>query len=109
MISLTPEEKKVILFLLCLAFCGLAMSNLIKINSKIEKAIYPQVHLTKVDLNKVSLGELVRLRCVSEKLARRIIEHRDFHQEFASLEELKDIKGIGEYRYERLKEVFFVQ
>ena len=109
MINFTPEEKRIILFLLCLAFCGLALSNLIKINSGVEKIVYPQVQLAKVNLNKVGLEELIGLKCIPAKLARRIIEYRNLRREFASLEELKNVKGVGEERYEKLKGIFFIE
>jgi len=109
MINFTPEEKRVVLFLLCLAFCGLALSNLTKLQPQIKKVVYPQVQLAKLNLNKVSLEELIRLKCISAKLAQQIIEYRNFRQEFASLEELKEVKGIGEQRYEKLKGIFFVE
>ena len=109
MLNFTPEEKRVILFLLLFAFCGLALSNLIKINKRIERIVYPQVQLVKVNLNKVGLEELMGFKCIPVKLAQRIIEYRKFHQVFTSLEELKDVKGIGEQRYEKLKGIFFVE
>jgi competence protein ComEA len=74
-----------------------------------EKMVYPQVQLAKLNLNKVGLKELIGLKCISTKLAQRIIEYRNCHEEFASLEELKDVSGIGEERYEKLKAIFFVE
>lgn len=109
MLNFTSEEKKVILFVSGLAFCGLILSNLIKTNSQIEKIINPQVQLARINLNQASSDELIGLRCISLKLAERILEYRNLHREFTSLEELKEIKGIGEKRYEKLKEIFFVE
>jgi competence ComEA-like helix-hairpin-helix protein len=109
MFNFTPEEKKVTLFLLGLAFCGLVLNNLAKVNCRIEKMVYPAIQLAKLDLNKVSLTELAAARCVSLKLAQRILEYRNLHQEFNSLEELKEVKGIGEARYGKLKELFFIE
>jgi len=108
-LDFTPEEKKVILFILGLAFCGLALNNLIKANCRVEKVVYPQVQLARISLNKVSLAELIRFKCVSQKLAQSIVEYRNLRKEFASLEELKEVKGIGAKRYEKLKELFFVE
>lgn len=109
MFNLTSEEKKVILFLLGLAFCGLALNNLVKASRHIEKLVYPQVQLARINLNKVGFEDLIRFKCVSAKLAQAIIEYRNLRKEFASLEELKEIKGIGSQRYEKLKEIFFVE
>lgn len=109
MFDFTSQEKRVVLFVLGLAFCGLILSNLVKTNGRIEKIVNPQVQLAKLDLNKVSLDELKGLKCVSLKLAGRILEYRALHKEFGSLEELKEVKGVGNQRYEKLKEIFFIQ
>lgn len=109
MFNFTSEERKVVLFILGLALCGLALSNLIKVNCRMEKIVYPQAELARINLNKVSLQELTRIKGVSVKLAQRIIEYRDLHREFAVLEELKEVKGVGEQRYEKLKEIFFIE
>jgi len=109
MLNFTTEEKRVILFVLGLAFCGLILSNLVKINGHIEKIVNPQIQLAKINLNKVSLDELIGFRCISPKLAQRIVEYRNLRKEFGSLEELKEIKGIGDQRYEKLSEIFFIE
>jgi competence ComEA-like helix-hairpin-helix protein len=109
MFDFTPEEKKVTLFILSLAFCGLTLSGLIKANCRAQGLVYPQANLVKLDLNRVSLGELAKIRCIPVKLAARIIEYRDFRKVFNSLEELKEVKGIGPQRYDKLKELFFVE
>ncbi|MFA5092774.1 MAG: helix-hairpin-helix domain-containing protein [Candidatus Omnitrophota bacterium] len=108
MLNFTTEERKVALFLLGLAFCGLILNNLIKVNARVEKLVYPQVELAKLNLNKISLSEISKVKGVSLKLGERIIEYRSLHKEFRFLEELKEVKGIGRLRYERLKEVFFI-
>jgi competence ComEA-like helix-hairpin-helix protein len=109
MFDFTPEERKVILFFLALALGGLILSSLIKVNSRIAGVVYPQAGLAKLDLNKAGLAELISTRRVSLKLAQRILEYRNLRREFSSLEELKEVKGIGEERYGKLKELFFVE
>ena len=109
MVNFTPEEKRVILFLLGLAFCGLILSNLIKVNARLEKIVYPSVQLAKLNLNKVSLSELTGVKCISAKLAQRILEYRNLRREFANLEELQEVKGVGPQRYEKLKDIFFIE
>jgi competence ComEA-like helix-hairpin-helix protein len=109
MFNFTPEERRVTLFLLSLAFCGLVLSNLVKVNCRITGWVYPQIKLARLNLNKVSLTELIGTKYISVKLAQRIIEYRNFRQEFGSLEELKEVKGIGGQRFEKLKEIFFIE
>jgi len=109
MLNLIPEEKKVIIFLLAVAFCGIALNNLAKLNCRVNKAFSSPVHLAKINLNKISLEELLKTRCLPEKVSQRIIEYRLEHGNFTSLEELKEVKGIGERRFEKLKELFFIE
>ena len=109
MFNFTPEERKAALFLLGLAFCGLVLNNLVKVNCRVAGVVYPQIQLAKLNLNKVSLGELIGTKCISLKLAQRIIGYRNFRKEFGSLEELKEVKGIGQQRFDKLKEIFFIE
>ena len=109
MFNFTPEEKKVILFLIVVAFCGIALNNLAKLNCRVKKLFCPEVRLAKIDLNKISLAQLLETRCLPLKTGQRIIEYRLEHGDFTSLEGLKEIKGIGEKRCEKLKELFFVE
>ena len=109
MLNFTPEEKRVILFFLIIAFCGITLNNLAKLNYRVKKLFCPPANLARIDLNKVSLEELIKTRCLPVKTAQRIIVHRQEYGNFSSLEELKEVKGIGEQRYERLKEIFFIE
>ncbi|MDD5561498.1 MAG: helix-hairpin-helix domain-containing protein [Candidatus Omnitrophica bacterium] len=109
MFNLTPEEKKVILFLLAISFCGITLNSLAKLNCRVKKIFCPQEHLSRIDLNKISLEELIRAKCLPAKTSQRIIAYRMEHGNFRNLEVLKEIKGIGERRYEKLKEIFFVE
>ena len=109
MFNFTPEERKVTLFILGLALGGLVLSNLVKMNCRITGVVYPQIQLARLNLNKISLTELIAAKCIPVKLAQRIIEYRDLRKEFGSLEELKEVKGIGDQRYEKLKELFFIE
>ncbi|MDO8489437.1 MAG: helix-hairpin-helix domain-containing protein [Candidatus Omnitrophota bacterium] len=109
MLNFTPEEKRFVLFVLGVAFCGLILNYLVKVNGHIEKIVNPQIELAKLNLNKVSLEELIESRCISAKLAGRIMEYRALHKEFSSLEELKEVKGIGNQRYEKLNKIFFIE
>jgi competence protein ComEA len=109
MLNLTPEEKRAALFLLIIAFCGITLNNLAKLNCGAEKLFCPQVSLARINLNKISLEELVKTRCLPLKASQRVIAYRQQQGNFSSLEELKKVKGIGDKRYEKLKEIFFVE
>lgn len=78
-------------------------------NCRIKKLFCPQARLARIDLNKVSLEELINSRCLPVKTSRRIIEYRLKNGDFSSLEALKEVKGVGGKRYEKLREIFFVE
>ena len=109
MLNFTPEEKKVVLFLLAVAFCGIVLNNLVKLNCPIKKFLSPETRLIRIDLNRISLEELLKTRCLPIRTSQRIIAYRLEHGNFSSLEALKEVRGIGEGRYEKLKEIFFVE
>lgn len=111
MFNLTYEERRVILFLGIIALIGLGISYAVKINPAAEKIIKvnPDSKITKLDINRFSRGDLHNLRRISPKLGQKIIEYRNSHGPYENLEQLKEIKGIGDYRYEKLKELFYIE
>ena len=56
-----------------------------------------------VDLNRATVDDLDRLPGIGPVLARRIVEHRDRHGPFRTVDELLGVPGIGERSLERLK------
>lgn len=50
----------------------------------------------KVNLNSASTQELTTLRGIGDKTAQAIVAYRESHGPFKSVEELVEVKGIGE-------------
>ena len=61
-----------------------------------------------LDLNRVSREDLCLIPGIGESLAREIITHREKRKRFRSVEELKNIKGIGDKKYQSLKNFLIV-
>lgn len=59
--------------------------------------------MNKIDLNKASETELQTLTGVGGKKAQEIIRYREEKGGFKSIEDLKNISGIGEKTFEKLK------
>lgn len=64
---------------------------------------------TRVNLNAATLDELVALPGIGPALAQRILDYRAQHGAFKSIEELKNVKGIGDAIFDELKERITVQ
>jgi competence protein ComEA len=62
----------------------------------------------KVNLNTAPLAQLDSLPGVGPVLAQRIIDHRERHGAFRSVADLRQVDGIGEARYEQLKDLVTV-
>lgn len=58
----------------------------------------------KVNINKATVEELQRLPGIGASTAYKIVEYREKNGKFKNLDEIKNIKGIGESRYEEIKD-----
>ena len=57
-----------------------------------------------VDVNTAGLDELQRLTGIGPALAQRIIDYREEHGPFRTVEDLLEVKGIGEATLEKFRE-----
>jgi competence protein ComEA len=56
-----------------------------------------------ISINTASVEELVVVPSIGEKTARAIIRHREKHGNFTSLDELREVTGIGNYNFTKMK------
>jgi comEA protein len=57
----------------------------------------------KININGATAKEIEKLPKVGPKLAQRIVEYREQHKGFRSVEELRNVKGIGAKMLETLR------
>ena len=62
----------------------------------------------KVNINKASQADLQLLPGIGESTALKIIEHREKNGKFASIEEIKNVSGIGDAKYENIKDYIII-
>jgi competence protein ComEA len=59
---------------------------------------------SKLSLASATAEQLDQLEGIGPTLAKRILAHRDAHGGFGSVEELREVEGIGEKRFAALRE-----
>lgn len=57
----------------------------------------------RIDLNQASLSDLEALPGIGPKLAQRVIEYRNERGPFGKVEDLREVKGIGRRKFDRLR------
>ena len=62
-----------------------------------------------INLNKAGISDLVKLPGIGEKTAEKIIQLRNERGKFKRLEELMDIKGIGEVKFNKIKKFLYIE
>lgn len=66
-------------------------------------AFAAQVAVAAVNLNTATKEELIAVTGIGPARAQAILDYRAQHGAFKSVDELKDVKGIGARRFEKLK------
>ena len=98
----------------CMFLCALlgifigrnTSGNYISINSAINVTDQTESNDNadgRMDINTASLQQLQLLPGIGETLAQRIIDYRTENGDFATVEDLMKVSGIGERKFEALK------
>lgn len=109
MFSLSTQERQVILFLVITAIAATGINNLSHKFSAVKCLISFDQELAKVNINTADNKTLIGLPGIGDKLAGRIVVFRQGQGHFKSIEELKKVKGMNAYRYEKIKNLVVAQ
>ncbi len=63
----------------------------------------------KLDINMAGMEDFTQLNGIGESKARAILTYREEHGPFGSIEEIKNVSGIGEGTFQRLKDQITVR
>ncbi len=93
--------RRVLWGMLVLAMCvGQSEAAQVQETAPVEA---PRVQSTLIDLNAATGMELETLPGIGPRTAERILEYRREHGGFERIEDLMDVRGIGERTFLRLK------
>ncbi len=80
---------------------GLETENIIEDTSKEKEE--------KIDINKATQEELETLSGIGPSTANKIVQYRKDNGNFKSIEDIKNVNGIGESKYNEIKEKIIVK
>ena len=102
MFYLTPQERRFIAIIMIVFILGAAVQLLFK------RDIAPvrwakSVRQFKININTARADQLQMLPGIGAKLVQRILDYRRENGPFKVLEDLEDVDGLTEKRFERIK------
>jgi competence ComEA-like helix-hairpin-helix protein len=111
MFCLTADERKVLIWLGVLILVGAALRFFyLRVKTPLPLAVnYTFVRpvsapvLKPININKASAVDFDRLPGIGLGLAQRIIDYRDQQGNFTSIEDIKNVSGIGEKKFQAIE------
>lgn len=87
----------------------------IKYNEFVSKSVPEEVKINKetgynkININVVDENEIFsKLKGIGRVKAKRIIEYRQKYGSFSNIQEIKNVKGIGDKVFEKIKDLIIV-
>ena len=74
-----------------------------------EKAVPTNNSTQTININKATEKEFETLPGIGPSLASKIIEYRNQNGKFESIEDIKNVNGIGDNKYEKIKDLITVK
>lgn len=69
------------------------------------QAAQPAAEQTKVDLNKATAKDLMKVKGLTASKAKAIVAYRKKHGDFKSLDDLKEVKGFKKMKDDTMKQI----
>ena len=77
-------------------------------NEPSKETVETVLGTTLININTAGINELMTLSGVGEAKAKAIIEYREMNGSFKSIEDIKNVSGIGEAAYQKIKDFITV-
>ena len=122
MLDLTKQEKIILTFLTLTFIAGLGIQAYKKSEQGLELKVKPnEINALRkeanrlieqsayININSLKIDELTRLPGVGSKIAQRIVDYHKKNGPFQSKEELLQVQGIGDKKFEQIKALIVVK
>ncbi len=97
------KREILVLVILIAVLIALNIVNYVKKeNLKKNYTVLIEEIKVQISINDVDAGELEDLPGIGPSLANRIVEYRNMHGRFKDLENLKNVKGIGNKLFQKI-------
>ena len=108
MTRFTKDERRVLTFLIAVLFLGMGIA-FVRGRNPVPSAVISVDTTTvrsseKININSAPLSELIKLDGIGPALAERIIVYRKINGLFRYPEDIKNVKGIGDKTFEKLRD-----
>ena len=110
MFNLKKQERFILVILISVLLLGLCVVNYKKSRNRANITIgkfsaryEEELARRRININDAGSLELAGLKGVGPAMADRIVKYRDSGGPFASIEEIKKVKGIGSALFEKIK------
>ncbi len=104
MLFFTPHERRALIFLGAAFFCGICLDIAFKLYPPGYQALQvldKAPEHAQIDINRASYEDLIAVAGIGPSTAARIIYAREKAGRFASLEEIRGIKGFSKKSFAR--------
>ena len=95
MFFLTKSERKALLGVVAIVFIGSIIKLVYNPQASAKQLIEDKTHQV-ININTASSIELESIPGIGQVTAMRIIDYRNQHGKFSSIQDLKQVKGIGD-------------
>ena len=123
MINLERIERAILIFLVAALIAGVAVSALRKSRAPVKVTVEKFDPLEyadttegadmtareRVNINSAGVEELAAIKGIGVKRAGRIVEYRYRNGSFASIDDIKNVKGVGVALFEKIRNKITVE
>lgn len=96
---------QIVLMAMCISFFSIGNLSAAKVVQQESQKLTTMQHVSeKHNINTAGIEELIEIPGIGPKTATKIVEYRTLHGKFKELNELLNIKGIGDKKLDIIKD-----